>query len=121
MDDRLRQEILQMHAQVCSGLADTNRIMILYALDQGPAYVNDLAAALDLPQSTVSRHLKILRERRMVLAQRTGQSRRYSLRDRRIIAALDLLREVMAASIENQASLVQAINSYNEMEPGVDA
>lgn len=113
MDNRLREEILNMHAQVCSGLADTNRIMILYALRQGPSNVSDLAEALNLPQPTVSRHLKVLRERAMVVAERDGQSVNYSLGDQRIIQALDLLREFMADTVENQASLVRAISSLS--------
>lgn len=116
MDNRLREEIVNMHAQVCSGLADSNRIMILYALDQGPCNVSDLAETLELPQPTVSRHLKVLRERGMVVAQREGQSVLYSLGDPRIITALDLLREFMAETIESRASLVQALGAYNDRE-----
>lgn len=111
MDVKLREEINQMHAQVCSGLADTNRIMILYALHQADSNVSDLAEALNSPQPTVSRHLKILRERGMVTARREGQSVIYSLADTRIIEALDLLRAVMTAGLETKAELVRAAES----------
>ena len=94
MDPNLRTEIDRLHAQVCSGLADPNRILILYTLAENHYNVSDLARAVDLPQSTVSRHLKVLRERSMVVAQRNGQSVFYSLSDERIIQALDLLRAV---------------------------
>lgn len=114
MDNRLREEIIRMHAQLCSGLADTNRIMILYTLNNQESNVSDLAELLNIPQPTVSRHLKILRERGMVDSQRDGQSVVYSVSDQRIIEALDLLREVMADNVENQASLMRSVNTVND-------
>lgn len=109
MDVNLRAEIDRLHAQVCSGLADPNRILILYTLAEKHYNVSDLARAVDLPQSTVSRHLKVLRERNMVIAQRDGQSVYYSLADDRIIQALDLLRAILASSLENQAALARSV------------
>jgi ArsR family transcriptional regulator len=109
MDTNLRAEIDRLHAQVCSGLADPNRILILYTLAEGHYNVSDLARVIDLPQSTVSRHLKVLRERNMVVAQRDGQSVFYSLADERIIQALDLLRSILASSLESQAALVRSV------------
>jgi DNA-binding transcriptional ArsR family regulator len=109
MDHNLREEIAQLHAQVCSGLADPNRILLLYALAEQSHTVNDLASALLLPQPTVSRHLKILRERGMVSAQRDGQSVYYTLADQRILEALDLLRAILADSLESQVTLARSI------------
>ncbi|NIW49404.1 MAG: metalloregulator ArsR/SmtB family transcription factor, partial [Gammaproteobacteria bacterium] len=63
MAKSLRDEINKLHAQVCSGLADPNRILILYKLAEAPHNVSDLASSLEIPQPTVSRHLKVLRER----------------------------------------------------------
>lgn len=111
MDTNLRAEIDRLHAQVCNGLADPNRILILYTLSEKKYNVSDLARTLELPQSTVSRHLKVLRERDMVLAQREGQSVYYSLADKRIIQALDLLRAMLASSLENQGALAQSVKS----------
>ena len=108
----IREEVLQLHAHICSGLADPNRILLIYNLADGPKNVNDLAGALELNQPTVSRHLKVLRDRGIVHANREGQSVYYSLSDRRIIQALDLLRLVMAESLQNQASMVS--NAINE-------
>jgi len=103
-----RAEINQLHAQVCSGLADPNRILILYTLAERPFNVSELAKSLGLPQPTVSRHLKILRERGMVLSKREGQAVFYFLSDVRVIEALDLLRAVLASGLQNQGELAQS-------------
>lgn len=102
----IREEVLQLHAHICSGLADPNRILLIYNLADNAKNVNELAGALELNQPTVSRHLKVLRDRGIVRANREGQSVYYSLSDHRIIQALDLLRLVMADSLQNQASMV---------------
>ena len=104
-----RAEINQLHAQVCSGLADPNRILILYTLAERPFNVSELAEVLDIPQPTVSRHLKILRERGMVFFKREGQAVFYSLADIRVIEALDLLRAVLASGLQNQGELAQSV------------
>lgn len=108
LDTRLREEITQLHAQVCSGLADTNRILILYTLSKRPLNVSELSDTLSIPQPTTSRHLKVLRERGLVSAERDAQSIYYSLADPRIIQALDLLRAVLNERIEAQAQLVRS-------------
>ncbi len=107
MDTNLRKEISRLHAQVCGGLADQNRIYILYALSEGPNNVGNLVSILNLPQPTVSHHLKILRDRNMVVSERAGQSVIYSLADERIIQALDLLRAFLADSLQSQNELAQ--------------
>jgi DNA-binding transcriptional ArsR family regulator len=110
MDTNLREEIYQLHAEICGGLADPNRILILYALFDKPHYVSQLAEALNMPQSTCSRHLKVLRDRGMVLAQRDGAQVIYSIGDQRIIMALDLLRAVLADHLSEQAALAVSVN-----------
>ncbi len=105
----LQQEINLLHAQICQGLADPKRILLLYALSEGPRRVTDLAGALGLPQPTVSHHLKILRERGLVVAEREGTAAYYSLADRRVIQALDLLRAVLADLLGQQAELAEGL------------
>lgn len=105
----LKQEIHQLHSRLCAGLADPKRILLLYALADRPRNVSDLTETLALPQPTISRHLKLLRERGLVLAERDGQSVFYRLADRRVIQALDLLRTVLADMLESQADLARSI------------
>lgn len=107
MDGALRQEIHELHAKICAGLADPNRILILYALSDSPRHVNELAELIEAPQPTVSRHLAVLRDRGLVESVREGQSVTYSLADRRIIEALDLMRGVLADRLRARADLAE--------------
>lgn len=113
MQPSFEQEIYRLHSRLCAGLADPKRILILYQLAEKPKCVNDLAEALNLTQPTTSRHLKNLRERDMVIAERDGQSVIYSIADQRIIDALDLLRGVLAEMLKSQASLSRSVSEIN--------
>ncbi len=109
MNTVLETEVLQLHAEICAGLADPNRIMILYALSQGSHNVTELCNELNIPQPLASRHLKVLRERGMVRVERKGTVMNYSLEDDRLIEALDLLRAAMRDMLTKRAELVEAI------------
>jgi len=109
----LTQEISALHANLCSALADPSRILILYALNEKPRNVSDLAKELGLSQPTASRHLNVLRERGLVSAQREGQSVIHTITDQRVIQALDLLRAVLADKLKSQASLLETVNNSN--------
>jgi ArsR family transcriptional regulator len=110
MNTALETEVLQLHAEICAGLADPSRIMILYALSDGPHNVTEICTALGMPQPSVSRHLKILRERRMVTTERKGTVIQYSLADKRLTEALDLLRSVLRDGLAKRAELVDVIS-----------
>ena len=103
----LKEEVYQLHANICGGIADPKRILILYKLADFPSNVSNLAEALETPQPTISRHLKILKDCGLVFATRDGKSVVYSLIDRKIIKALDLLRAVLADTLESSSELAK--------------
>jgi DNA-binding transcriptional ArsR family regulator len=105
MDKNIREQIALIHARFCQALADPTRIMILYALNESPHSVGELADVIGLTQPSISRHLKVLRERGLVDSHRNGQSVIYTLGDKRIIDAMEILRGILVEQIENQASL----------------
>jgi DNA-binding transcriptional ArsR family regulator len=109
MNSDLENEVLQLHAEICAGLADPSRIMILYELSSGLRNVSELSTNLDMAQPMTSRHLKVLRERGMVKAERQGTVIQYSLADRRLVEALDLLRAALRDILAHRVQLVDVI------------
>jgi ArsR family transcriptional regulator len=107
-------EIQLFHAQICQALADPTRILLLYRLAEGPQNVGELATTLKISQPTVSRHLKVLRERGMVGSTRHGATIEYRLIDNRPIQALDLLRAVLRDNLARSAELIDALNESAE-------
>jgi ArsR family transcriptional regulator len=103
---QLTQEVTQLHADLCSALADPSRILLLYALVEKPRTVNELTSEVGILQPAASRHLKVLREHGLVHATRQGQHVEYSLTDPRLIEALDILRAVLRDSLSHRANLM---------------
>jgi ArsR family transcriptional regulator len=108
VDPQLEQEIDLLHSRICQALADPKRVLLLYLLVDGAKCVSELVDSMGVPQPTVSRHLGVLRERDLVQTERRGTSVYYALADRRIIDALDLMREVLAAQLMSNVDALQA-------------
>lgn len=98
------EELHLLHEQVCQAVSDPKRIQILYALHENPRHVTALAEALDTPQPTISRHLSLLRQRMLVIAERDGASVTYRLADPRIIEILDLMRQLLREMLEQRTN-----------------
>jgi DNA-binding transcriptional ArsR family regulator len=102
----LTQEVSMMEAELCSAFSDPTRILILYELDEHPRTVTELITDLNIAQPTASRHLKVLRDRGLVVAERQGTTMLYQLSDLRLIDALDILRSVLRDRIMHRANLI---------------
>ena len=75
-------------------LGDATRARILYAvLEAGELCVCDLAATVDVPESTVSHALRWLRGAGVVRGRRSGKMMYYSLDDEHVRMLLDIGRE----------------------------
>jgi ArsR family transcriptional regulator len=100
-----RSEVNRLHAELCTALADPIRITLLYTLAEQSSKVSELTERLALPQSTVSRHLRVLRTSHLVRDQRSGRQVLYSIEDRRIVQALDLLRQILGERVVSHAEV----------------
>ncbi len=69
-----------MQLQILQTLADPSRLQLVEALLGGERAVNDLVAQMDIHQSGVSRHLRVLEEAGFVQVRPDGARRLYSLR-----------------------------------------
>jgi len=65
---------------VFHAIADPTRRAILDRLRAGPAAVNAVASEFTLSRPAVSKHLRTLRQARLVREQRVGRERLYHLR-----------------------------------------
>src|SRR5260370_36853280 len=85
-----------------TALSDATRSRMLLILERQELTVSELCAVLQLPQSTVSRHLKTLADANWVSSRRDGTSRYYTLaldeRDAHTRRLWALLREPIAAT-----------------------
>ncbi len=99
-------ELDLLHANICQALGDPKRILILYALHEKPRHVTALADDLEMPQPTVSRHLRVLRQRSLVTTERDGPAVVYQLADPRMIEILNVMRQVLRDALARQSSVL---------------
>ncbi len=105
IDGNLRAELEELTTNMCRALNDPKRLMILYALGDQQRSVGDLCELLDLAQSNVSQHLAVLRDRGIVDSTREANRIIYTLRDQRVLHAIDLLRNVMNHEVARRHAL----------------
>lgn len=82
-----------------AALGDPNRRRIVEILAAGPRSVGDLADELPISRPAVSRHLRLLREARLVVEERAGTSRVHRLDEHGAEAVEAYLREVWGEAL----------------------
>jgi ArsR family transcriptional regulator len=107
--DESTKHIFKLQSEICKTLADPKRLMILHELRDSEKSVGQLVSSLELPQSNISHHLAIMRERGIVTARRDGTTIYYSLASPKIGQACDLVQEVLKdrwADINSLAGII---------------
>ena len=82
---------LQRIADLFRVLGDPARLRILQSLRRGPCCVGDIHRACRLKQANTSKHLRILREARVVAASRAGTRVCYSISEPLVLELCDLV------------------------------
>jgi ArsR family transcriptional regulator len=107
----LDRTIFEMHADVCKIFTSPKRLEIIEALREGEKTVSELAALLGIRQANLSQHLTVLREKKVVLARKEGQSTFYRLANPKILKAFDLMREVLLEQLATSERLVKELQA----------
>lgn len=95
MTDIPDSDIVEQHADFCSVLCNPNRLKLFHLLSHDEYSVTELAERSGLPQSTVSQHLRTMRDKSTVTRRKEGNRALYRLSDERLIEALETIREVL--------------------------
>jgi len=83
--------MLDLVAERFKALGDRARLSLVQALRSGPLTVNELAAATEMGQANVSRHLAVLFANGLVARERDGIFVRYELADKDVLKLCELV------------------------------
>ncbi len=75
-------------------LADYNRLQIIRSIAEKECSVGELVSAIKLSQPLVSHHLKVLKDHGVLETKRKGPFIFYSIKDLKILYAIDLFQEI---------------------------
>jgi len=101
------EKIYEIQAEFCKGLAHPKRILIINLLKNGELSVSELVRMTGIPQANLSQHLGFLRQQGVLTARRSGMNTYYSIADKRIIQACELVREIINERIRKAQSLLK--------------
>lgn len=94
MTDLPPRNFWDKHGEFCKTFANGNRLKILDVLRDGECTVTTLTETTDIPQPTVSQHLKVLRDQDVVSRRKDGVKGYYSVKDERVYSAIDEMRSM---------------------------
>src|SRR3954447_6399258 len=106
----MNQKIQHYKAEFFKTLAHPIRISLLKALRAGELTVNELQVALDVEQSTVSQHLKVLRHQQIVDQRKDGTSVYYRVHDPLIFDLLDIARTIATHRLLSTQALLEQVH-----------
>lgn len=90
----------QSLADLFRAMGDLSRLKVLLCLMEGPRNVSEIVRFLEMKQSLVSHHLKILRQCGLVMARRNGPFVSYCLANDRIAALVELARDIARGPVQ---------------------
>ena len=90
----------KLRARILQAVAHPNRIRILEAVRNGLTCSCEIAPELDMEQSNLSRHIKILVESGILTPRRDGVRINYQVTDEEIFYLLDLSGQIVKKTAE---------------------
>ena len=103
MDD---QVIYVYHAEMCKVLSHPKRLEVINVLRDKEMTVSELSERLHLTPPNLSQHLAMMKERRILVSRKEGNAVYYRVNNPRMLAAFDLLREILFEQIRGDAALI---------------
>ena len=102
-----KKDFYSLHAELCKSISNPKRQEILEALREKEKSVNELIEETKISQSNLSQHLAILRSKGIVQTRRDGTNLYYSITNKKIIKAYDLVSQVLMESLAVQNKTIK--------------
>lgn len=102
-------------ARMFASLSNPSKLYIIECLAKRPMAVNEIAEATGLKQSMTSQHLSSLLSAGVVVYEKTGNSRIYSLRGPRIARIIELVEEFYEIHLDSLRHLLSSNKTNTEL------
>ncbi|RKY01726.1 MAG: transcriptional regulator [Spirochaetes bacterium] len=97
-------EVYELHANICSVFSNPKRLEIIDILRDGEKSVSEIMKRTKISKTNLSQHLSLMRDRGIVTSRREGQNIYYSISNKKIIQAYDLMLDVLRELTRKKAS-----------------
>lgn len=109
----LKKQAYELHARMCSLMANPKRLEIIDILSEGEKSVEELTQAMGLNKANVSQHLTLMREAHLVTARKEGLHVYYRLANPKIVEAWSLMRKLALEQLTALEGLKEALTEQD--------
>lgn len=95
-------ELAKDRAQLCSVFGNPSRVLIVWALGERELSVSDIASAIECSLQNTSQHLRLMRDKGILLSRRDGNAVYYRINDTELLAHCDLIQRAVEESAVKQ-------------------
>ena len=108
---KIDMTIYNLQAGISKTLANPTRLAILHTLRDGEKSVTELVNILGISQSNLSQHLAIMRQMGIVKTRKQGTTIFYSVTNKKINRACDMVREVLLDQLKHGQQLAGSLSA----------
>ena len=101
--------LYEHHAEMCKVFSNATRLQILSVLRDREMTVATIARELGVALGTVSPHLLMMKQRRVLASRKQGNQVFYRLANRKLLQAFDLMREILYEQMRLEAPLAETL------------
>ena len=101
--------LYEQHAEMCKVFSNATRLMILNVLREREMTVAAIAAQLGVALGTVSPHLLMMKQRRVLVSRKQGNQVFYRLGNPKMLQAFDLIREILYEQMKQHGLLAREL------------
>ena len=104
-------EVYARHAEMCKVFSHPLRLQILNTLRDKEMSVSDMASRLRVAIGNLSQHLNMMKQRHVLVTRKDGNIVYYRLANSKILAAFDLIREILFEQMQREGTIVRQMKS----------
>jgi ArsR family transcriptional regulator len=116
-DDDIGRTLYEHHAEMCKVFSNATRLMVLNVLREREMTVAAIAERLGVALGTVSPHLLMMKQRRVLVSRKQGNQVFYRLANPKMLQAFDLIREILYEQMKQQGQLVRELEQARTRKP----
>jgi len=103
----MKPDLADLKGELLAALGHPNRIRIVEFLKEGPKCACEIGPALNLEQSNLSRHAKVLLQAGVVYSWKDGQKVMYQVTDRNYFDILNKVSTILKNRVKSRIAILE--------------
>jgi ArsR family transcriptional regulator len=103
----LSDRLFEIHAEFCSACSNPKRLKIMWLLGEETKSVGEIARDAGIPESSVSQHLRVLKDRGAVVSRKEGRVVCYSVANKNFLRGLTYIRKGLSEELEKMSKVMK--------------